>query len=71
MNVKDDEIDWGKGVIGKFFAGYVCSACALKNRWKWPKGRVTTWHTDECDYCKQQKEVCHTRNWIKPPRSAL
>lgn len=44
----------------------VCSACAISNGGKWPKGHMATFHIGKCDWCRKIQPVTEPRDYGYP-----
>lgn len=50
---------------------YICSHCASRLGAIWPENHVCTWHQGICEFCEEEKALCHTSDWDWPEYSEL
>jgi len=51
--------------------GYLCSECARKMKWRWPKGHMATCHSGLCDVCGKEKRLSCENDWLRPGEKHL
>lgn len=58
----------GKPVVEHY---YICSECAEKKKFTWPKGHCATQHFDICGYCNENKALCAVTDWLRPGQKKM
>lgn len=48
------------------YPAWICTDCAVKNKGKFPKGHIATWHIEECGWCHENKAVTEPKDYGFP-----